>query len=241
MYIRKIAGFILTTIVLNTYNCKAQDSIGWVRGLRFGCDLTRFALTQFQPERKAVEFSFDTEAKRNLFTTIEVGMERTSKVNDRLSYKSTGIYTRLGVDYNILGHDNLEKGRDIVYIGIRYGYFSITQQMDNFIIPGYYANDTVSPSGRASSQNLNGHWIEPVFGLKVEVLKNLYLGASLRGRILLYSKKGNLGTFPCYMPGFGNGANKSNFGVNYSIFYQIPIMKVKAKAKAKAIKVKEDE
>ncbi len=230
MYIRKIAGFILITILLNIYNCQAQDSIAWVRGMRFGCDLTRFALYQFQPERKAIEFSFDTEIKHDLFSTIEAGVERTSKENDRLSYKSTGFYGRLGIDYNILKRDKLEKGRDIVYVGIRYGYFNINQQTDSYTIPGYYANDTLG--GSIPSKNFDGHWIEPVFGLKVEVLKNLFLGASLRGKILLFSKKENGVNFPCFMPGFGNGANKANFGVGYSIYYQIPVMKVKVKKKA---------
>jgi Domain of unknown function (DUF6048) len=234
MYIRKIAGFILTTIALNIVNCKAQDSLDYVRSLRFGCDLTRFVLTQFQPERKAIEFSFDTEAKLDLFTTMEAGLEQTNKVTDLLSYHASGYYARVGVDYNILKHDKLEKGRDIVYIGIRYGYFHVTQQTDNYIIPGYFANDTLS--GSIPSKSLNGHWLEPVFGLKVEVLKNLFLGVSIRGRILLFSQKGILGNFPDYMPGYGNGANKSNLGINYSIYYQIPIMKVRVKARVKPVK-----
>ncbi|HEY4787019.1 MAG TPA: DUF6048 family protein, partial [Bacteroidales bacterium] len=179
------------------------------------------------PERKAVEFSFDTEVKRNLFTTAEAGFEHVDKENDLLSYKANGIYGRVGIDYNILKRDKLEKGHDIVYVGIRYGYFVLNQRTDNYTIPGNYPGDTLT--GSISSRNMDGHWIEPVFGLKVEVVKNLFLGASLRGRILLFSTKEKGINYPEYMPGYGNGANKSNFGVNYSIFYQIPIMKVKPK------------
>lgn len=229
MFIRKIAGFILITIVLSITDCFAQDTVQWTRGLRFGCDLSRFIVNELQPGRKAMEFSFDTEFKSNKFATLEIGTEKTTKENDRISYKSNGYYGRIGIDFNILKKDKLEKGRDVVFIGLRYGYYNVNQQVNSFAIPSLYAPDTLK--GSYSSKNLFGHWAEVGFGLKVEVLNNLFLGASVRGRFLIYSKKDI--NFPYYIPGFGNGANSSNFGVNYSIYYQIPLMKVKPKKVAK--------
>ena len=229
MFIKKIAGFILVTIVLNINNCIAQDTAQWTRGLRFGCDVSRFALSEFQQGRKAMEFSFDTEYKYNKFFTAEAGVEQISTSNDRLSYKSTGFYGRAGLDFNILKRDKLEKGRDIVYVGFRYGFYHVNHQVDSYVIPSYFPKDT--RNGSFSSKNLNGHWIEVAFGLKVEVVKNLFLGGSARGRVLLFSGKDI--NYPNYMPGFGKGANKVNFGVNYSIYYQIPLMKVKPKKVAK--------
>jgi len=230
MSIKKIASFTLVTILLNTLSCLSQDSTVWVRGMRFGCDISRFALYQLNHDRKDIEFSFDTEVKHNLFATAEAGVEFSSKESDLISYKSSGAYGRIGVDYNILKRDKYQKGRDLVFVGFRYGFYEMVQQTDKYTIPGPYFGDTVT--GSYPSKNLNGHWVELVFGIKVEIVKNLFLGASLRGKILIYSTKDI--NFPYYMPGYGNGGNTTNFDANYSIYYQIPIMKVKPKTIVRA-------
>jgi hypothetical protein len=236
MLIKKIAGFTLIAILLDISDCFAQDTTQWTRGLRFGYDLSRLALYEFQPERKAMEFSFDTEIKNNMFTTVELGEEQTTRDISMFYYKSSGYYGRFGVDFNILKRDKMEKGRDIVYIGFRYGYYHVKQQVDRYMIPSYYPTDTAF--GSISPKTFDGHWLECIFGLKVEVLKNLFLGASLRGKVLLYSSKGV--NYPYYMPGFGKGANSLNFGVNYSIYYQIPLMKVKYKKVVKKLDSKKN-
>lgn len=226
MSIRKIAGFILITILLYIPNSLlGQDSISWTRGLRIGCDLSRFAVRGLQSGRSGMEFSIDSEYKKDKFATVELGVEQIRTENDRITYKSGGYYGRVGIDFNILKRDNLEKGRDIVFVGFRYGYYHMSHQVDSYIIPGYYPNDTIL--GSFSSKSLYGHWLEVAFGLKVEVLHNLFLGASIRGKVLLFSKKDI--NYPNYAPGFGKGANSVNFGINYSIYYQIPLGKVMSK------------
>jgi hypothetical protein len=231
MFIKKIAGFTLIAILLNLNNCFAQDTVFWTRGLRIGCDLSRFALPELQPDRKALEFSFDTEFKNNKFVVIELGNEQVKTENDRLTYQSKGYYGRLGMDFNILKRDKLEKGRDIVFVGFRYGYCNINQQVNKFVTPSFFPKDTVW--GSFPSANLYGHWLEVAFGIKVEVLKNLFLGTSLRGRVMLFSKKDI--NYPNFMSGFGNGANPNSFGLNYTVSYQIPLMKVAPKKVVKKV------
>jgi hypothetical protein len=223
---RKIAGFILIAIPLYTNNCFSQDTVAWTRGMRFGCDLTRFAVGEFQPGRKAIEFSWDTEIKNNLFSTVELGLESATRENSNITYQSNGFYGRMGIDHNILKRDQLRK-RDIVYIGARYGFYTMNHQTDSYMIPGSHQGDTIT--GRFPSRTLNGHWLEGVLGVKVEVFTNFYLGASVRTRFLLFSKKDI--NYPYYIPGFGKGANIANFGITYSLYYQIPLMKVKPKPK----------
>jgi hypothetical protein len=232
MSILKIANFIFFAILLNSINGQAQDTTEWTRGARLGCDISRFGLSLFQKGREAIEFSLDTEIKSDLFPAFELGGESAKQDNNRIKYKSNGLYARIGVDYNILGRDKLEKGRDIVYVGARYGFGLIKQQTDWYMVPGGALGDTIT--GSFPSANLSSHWLEGIFGLKVEVLHNLFLGASLRGKVLLFSKK-NI-NYPFYMPGYGKGGNTSNFGITYSIYYQIPLMKVKPKIIKKEIK-----
>lgn len=227
MSLTKIVRFTLSLLLAVPFNLNAQEktvNVDWERGIRLGCDLSRFALSTFQPERKGIEFSIDTEWKRNLFVTAEVGAEKVSDKSNRIDYTSNGFYGRIGIDHNIFARHDNPQSKDIVYVGVRYGFYSVTQRTDSYFIPeGYWGNT----SGSLATETLTGHWIEGVFGVKVELLKNMFLGLSARGRFLIFSQK-NL-NYPDYMPGFGDGSNKFNYGLNYSVYYQLPLMKVKAK------------
>jgi hypothetical protein len=85
----------------------------------------------------------------------------------------------------------------------------------------------IAPTLNIGNTHAFAQWVEIGTGVKVEVFKNIYLGWSLRGRMLLSKTMGQNGVFPYIIPGYGQGENSSNFGVNYSIYYQIPLMKMK--------------
>jgi hypothetical protein len=63
-----------------------------------------------------------------------------------------------------------------------------------------------------------------VLGLKAEVASNLFLGWSIRYRILLNPDMDQNVT-PQLIPGYGTGANNRGFGLSYSIYYKIPLLK----------------
>jgi hypothetical protein len=238
MSIRKISKFLF--ILLSFANVHAQQDSTWERGLRVGLDVSRFAMTVFTPERKAREISFDTEVKPNWFVTIETGLENVDLLHQdstrippkrlitTLKYRSNGFYGRIGFDYNILKRDD-PRSRDVVFIGFRYGFYTMKQTTDWFTI---YEPRYGDIADSYPSKMLNGHWIEGVFGCKVEVTRNFFMGLSMRERILLFSK--NDINFPFARPGFGDGSTKAVLGVNYSLYYQIPLMKVKIIPKPKA-------
>ena len=75
-------------------------------------------------------------------------------------------------------------------------------------------------------ENLNANWIEIGFGIKTEILNNLFLGIELQLKNLIYQKnKNDIANF--YIPGFNRTYESSNFGTgfNYSLTYLIPIIK----------------
>ena len=75
-------------------------------------------------------------------------------------------------------------------------------------------------------ENLNANWIEIGFGVKTEILNNLFLGIELQLKNLIYQKnKNEIANF--YIPGFNRTYEGSNFGTgfNYSLTYLIPIIK----------------
>jgi hypothetical protein len=225
MSIRKTVKYIF--ILITVLNAKAQTDSTWERGLRIGFDASRLVVTVFSPERKAYEMSFDTEIKPRLYAVLEGGMETVNQENDNMKYHSNGFYGRMGIDYNILKRDD-PKSRDMVFFGFRYAFGSLTQKTDSYVITEPRYGDI---NGSFETANLNCHWIEGAFGCKVEVVRNFFMGICMRERILLFSKS-NL-TYPNAWPGFGDGSKKSMFALNYSLYYQIPLMKVKILAKAK--------
>lgn len=229
VYMKTVKLFFLT-LWLVSHNGTAQvlnteKSYEWVRGIRLGCDLSRFGVPFFQNGRTATEFSIDTEIKRDLFPTFELGFENSKVNNDRITYKSNGLYGRVGVDYNILKREN-PTSRNVFFVGMRYGFSAAKQETDWNIKPGYWEG---APSG-SSSDILGTHWMELATGLKVEVLKNFFLGWSIRGRILFSGT--DVENYPYAIPGYGNGAKGANLGMNYSIYYSIPLMKVKVVEKS---------
>lgn len=229
--VRKIVKLFFFAIWVFSHNGIAQTitiekSYEWVRGIRLGCDVSRFGLPIFQKGRNGAEFSIDTELKRNFYPIFEAGFENSKVNNDRIGYKLNGIYGRLGLDYNILNRED-PTSRNVFLLGIRYGFATSKQETDWNISGDYWGN---APKG-SSSNVLGSHWMELAVGLKVEVLKNVFLGWSLRERILFSSTK--VDNYPYSIPGFGNGANSSNLGMNYSIYYSIPLMKVKVAEKIK--------
>jgi hypothetical protein len=196
----------------------------WVRGIRLGCDLSRFALPYVQKGRKAIEFSIDSEWKPKLFVTAEAGFENVSISNSYINYESNGFFARVGYDKNVMKHD-APQFHDMFFIGFRYGLSMMQQEVKSFVInDGYWGTDV---SGSFPSKIIHVHWLEFVTGVKAEITKTIFLGFSARIRYRLFSTKAI--NYGYTYPGFGSGENKLIVGFNYSIYYQIPIMKVKNK------------
>ena len=63
-----------------------------------------------------------------------------------------------------------------------------------------------------------------VSGLKIRVVKQLYLGFTIRYKLFMSVK--NVEEFkPYYVPGFGKNISTSAFGFNYYVTYRLPFRK----------------
>lgn len=219
---KKISGYIFSFIAILLCSSPGFAQSERTVGLRFGFDISRLSLYYFQPERKNFEFSSDVELFKKVYPTLELGLNNIKLNKDSLyDYYSNGYYTRIGVDYNFLKTENINAG-EMMIGGIRYGHAFFSHYAENiFIKDSYWGNF----NGDLSKKTLNAQWIEFVAGLRTEVIKNFFLGWTLRGRILI-SKSKNNPTEPYWIPGFGKGSATSSFGFNFSIFYNIPLYKV---------------
>ncbi len=189
-------------------------------GPRFGIDLARFLYILADPSEKGAEVSVDFEIYRNIYPVFELGYNSISDSQELFDYASDGSYGRVGIDYNILSLKDRSVHHAIT-MGFRYGMSVFKHNIDYVLIPGDYWGDYIP---EPYENNLTGHWIELVGGLKAEVVPNFYLGWSIRYKVLLNPEMDPV-MIPELIPGYGVSGKDRAFGFSYSIFYMIPLIK----------------
>ena len=200
-------------------------------GIRFGADISKLAKSFYDKNYKGIEFVGDYRVTKNYYLAGELGNENTSVEDDRLSFTTKGTYIKVGFDYN--SYENWLDMRNMIYLGMRYGASTFSQTLNSYKL---YNTSTYFPEAPTviSGEKFNGltsQWIEVVLGLKAEVLKNIYVGFSVRiNRLLTNSKPDNFDNL--YIPGFNRTYN-GDFGIgfNYSVSYFLPLYKTKSTPK----------
>lgn len=200
-----------------------EETPARIRGLRLGYDLSRHALPYLKGGRTAFGASADMEIVRNLYAVAEFGIQDVDYTGNSFDYLSTGYYGRMGIDRNFL--KNLDDNQyEMVFGGIRIGYANQDQSAPEIIIlPNYWGKEYFTS---VEENNINTVWLEFAGGVKAELFKNFFIGWSVRARLRLHQTH-NPNMSPVYVPGFGNGLDKTSLGFTYSVFYRIPVMKYK--------------
>ncbi len=195
----------------------SQKDTTYRYSVRFGAEVSYPARMIFEPETQQYEASLDFEFSKNWFGAIEAGMIRVDIRREDFDYYSDGWFFRSGVDFNVLGREML-KNNDIVYFGIRYGYGKQVQGADDVVVSdGYWGTFTTS----VEKTDFDVHWAELAGGVKTELFANIFIGWSVRLRLIVSGA--DLSPMQPYrIGGFGMGAKKTAFDFNYSIFYRIP-------------------
>ncbi len=216
----KISGFIISIILVFPVFCNGQDTIRYpiepMKGIRIGIDVSKLLLPVFYPhERFGFEATADIHIKNNIFAVAEAGWLKADLDKDDYSYRSNGYYAKVGADYNVL-KPRIPHSNDILYIGARYGFSLFSQEVDDITILGYYWPD--APGQSISQEILNAHWLEFLLGIKAEVLKNFYVGITLRGKLMLVKPKSDYSS-TYVIPGYGSGTSRFVGGINYYVSY----------------------
>lgn len=192
-------------------------------GIRIGLDISRFALLYFQPYRTDVTVQADVRLGQKIYGAIETGWNRTSHSDSNYTYKGSGIYSTIGIDYDFMKKTEPTE-QNMLYGGIRYGFAHNTYEVPTYLITSDYWD--ASTQGSYPKTSMTAHWIELVFGLRVEAAKNLFLGWGVREKIMIHSSASKAFP-PIVIPGFGSGSKRSQFDMTYTVSYMIPMYKVK--------------
>ncbi|WP_046745756.1 DUF6048 family protein [Kordia zhangzhouensis] len=238
-YIISILAFFVGSVSFaqETGTLKTNDSIPAKEtyGLRVGVDISKPIRMLLEDDYQGLEIVGDFRITDKFYIAAELGTEKKTVDEDQINFTTEGSFIKIGFDYN--AYENWFGMRNSIYVGLRYGFSTHKQTLNSYTI--YQTNQHVEgedslllmPGTEFSS--LNGHWVEVVAGIKVEVLQNIYMGFSLRLNRLLNTKEPenfqNL-----FIPGFNKVTTDNNVGAgfNYTISYSIPIYK-KAKKKKK--------
>ena len=200
-------------------------------GIRVGADLFKLTRSFYDKNYKGIEFVGDYRLTKNYYLAAELGNEDKTTIDDRVNFSTKGTYIKVGFDYNF--YENWLDMRNMVFIGMRYGASTFSQQLNSYNL---YNTSTYFPEAPTviSGEKFNGlsaQWFEVVVGIKAEVLKNIYVGFSVRmNRMISNKKPDNFDNL--YIPGFNRTYN-GDFGVgfNYTVSYFLPLYKTKSSQK----------
>ncbi|SDW79585.1 hypothetical protein SAMN05444411_102192 [Lutibacter oricola] len=202
------------------------DTIAAVKkyNLRVGIDISKPILSQIKDDLSELEITADVNISKNLYAAVELGYSDKTRDEDYLNFTTDGTYIKLGVNYN--AYENWKGMNNEIYVGMRYGFSMFNQTLNSYTPNAYgtyFEGDLVEVG--TEFKDLSAHWVEFLFGMKVETFRNLYLGGSISVNKLISSKEPenfrNL-----YIPGFNRVFdNDMGIGFNYTISYLIPIFK----------------
>jgi len=196
---------------------KRTDNFIRMKGIRVGMDITRpFQDLWTKGNRYGSEFTFDMELRPNLFPTFESGYEVMKIKTNYINYTGKGSYSKFGFDYNLLQAEH-KNDKDMLFIGLRYGFALGNQQVDQYMIDSYRGPVT----GHFANQKLFAHWGEFLIGMKGEMFQNFFMGWTIRGKVKMNHK--DLGMPPVYfIPGYGKAEKGFTLDFTYSVYYNIP-------------------
>lgn len=224
-------SLLVTGIVLcqEETNISARDTLPPAEkyGLRVGVDIGRFIRTAVNDDYTGFEINADYRVYKNYYFAGEIGNESFLRDETNIEVEGAGSYIRLGFDYNT--YKNWYGMQNNIYVGLRYGFANFNQTLEKYNIftgTDFFGED--ERNEKIEAKSLTAGWVEFILGIKVETLKNLYLGANVSLRRIVNEKTPE-GFDNLFIPGYGRTNDFSLFGVGYTytISYLIPFAKRK--------------
>lgn len=213
--------------ILHAQEEEAEDSL-IVRekyGLRLGIDISKPIRSLIEEDYQGLQITGDYRIYRNYYLAGELGNEENVISEANVTASAKGSYIKLGANYN--AYHNWAGMQNMIYAGLRYGFATFSSELQQYSI---YTTDTYfEPDIRLEQRefsNLTASWAELQLGIKVEVLKNVFLGTHVElKRIVTQTRPTNFDNL--YIPGFNRTFDGSYYGVGYgySISYLIPFYK----------------
>lgn len=227
---QSIYKYIIFSIVLvccvSPLNAQTKDTKTdsipkiWYNGIRAEIDVAPLISTFLgNNETFSYEGGVQADILHKYYPVVEIGFggaDRTTSTDVR--FTTSGMFGRIGLDFNLMKPKAAAKPSNNVFLaGARIGFSNFNYSMTNVVITDDYWNENTILN--YNNEPVTKVWFEVVAGMRVEVIKNIYMGWTVRNKHTLgQSLTGEMN--PWYIPGFGKNLSGSNWGVNYSIGYK---------------------
>ena len=194
-------------------------------GLRIGADVARPSISLFDENFSGFEFMVDYRLTHQFYIAAEYGFDQDNQTESNLTASTKGSYFKIGGDFN--AYNNWVGMNNAIYVGLRYGFSTFDQNLEEYTI---YTGDSTFPGTMvidpSTYKGLTAHWAEFIFGIKTEILTNLFLSINLQLKNK-FSEDVPENFNNLYLPGFNKTNDYSDFGVGfgYGVSYLIPIYK----------------
>ena len=235
IYIFIFSLFTINFIVGQEIENKKTDSI-IVKKKLINIDKLSIGIDLYNPIYSSInndDLSYELITSLRIFEDFSIASEIGSLdryiEDENVNFTSTGEYIKFGFDYNLfnnwIGMDNS------IYLGMRFATSSFNNKIDSYNLrnpDSYWSNDVTSNYETINHSDQNANWIELLVGIKVETIKNIYLGINLRlNRLLSNTSPNNFNNL--YIPGFNKVTDDNSWGsgFNYTLTYSIPLKKRK--------------
>src|SRR5665647_673923 len=193
--------------------------VKWWDGLTLQVDAASIvSSTVMSKDIYSVEAGAQINLKNKYLPIVELGYASVNKTSlEDIRFKTNGFFGRVGLDFNLVKKKkDVKLSPNIFLLGLRLGMTNATYTINNMVISNdYWGTNQALPESKLSPTKI---WFELVFGIRVEVVKNTFMGWSVRNKHLLTTdKEGDIS--PWYIPGYGKNAS-SNWGFSYTVGYK---------------------
>ena len=212
----------LKLFIVSLFIASAGYADSPVRGVYLSADAFGYIYPLFVKDKfYSTEVSAVMNISNRFFPVVEVGVGYADMVSQlyEIGYSTRAPYYRIGMDYNT----QYKNGKpNYIYVGGRVGYTAFAYSVDAPPLVDPVWGDAAPVT--FSNVPCRSIWAEAVGGVRAEVAKNIYMGWSLRYKLLLHRPTAYGG--PWYIPGFGAG-KKTSFGATYTVGYYFNLSKKK--------------
>jgi len=213
--------FSIAILLLLVDDAPAQTSKWAPSAVRVGADPGTLYYMFFSRKRGFFELEADIDINQ-FFLVANYGLSDYNLDKPTFQYTNSGSYLRLGADINFMKND---PNNNVAFFGLRYATSSFEDQLD-YDTQQLIESEIGWPNTREtiSNSNVRANWFELVTGLKIRVIKQLYMGFTFRYKLFM-DTKGASRLRPYYVPGFGKNIGGAAFGFNYYVSYRLPFRK----------------
>lgn len=193
-------------------------------GVIVGVNIADPILRLFGQDYGGYEAMVEVNLHNRFLPIWSIGVGSAKRTTDTGLFYETkpSIYNRVGMNYNFRFNN---ESPNYFVAGLMYGFSSYKADIRNMSYnDGYWPE--ISPI-EIPEQKFVSHWLEISFGIRVQVVRNFYMGWNVQYKPLLKEGSTSLAN-PWYIPGYGVGG----FGFNYNLMYQIPARRNKSNKKA---------